>query len=157
MRPTAAVTPSYGDPPRSGARRIPVRRLLVLHDAECGLCRHVTAWLSRQPQLVPLEPVPAGSARARGLLPDLDHAATLEEITVVGDSGQVYRGPAAWIAVLWALADHRATAHRLCTPLGAGLARGMVLAAATWRGSRTGRGGRDARPGCGDDGCGTTD
>ncbi|MFK0114743.1 thiol-disulfide oxidoreductase DCC family protein [Streptomyces sp. NPDC090994] len=117
---------------------VPVRRLTVLYDAECALCAFVRDWLTRQPHLVELEPVPAGSAEARRRFPGLDHAATLDEITVVGDGGQVYRGAAAWIVVLWALREHRPLAHRLSTPSGAKLAKGAVLAAAKWRGTRWG-------------------
>ncbi|CAL9347531.1 hypothetical protein SUDANB106_00403 [Streptomyces sp. enrichment culture] len=115
------------------AVRVPVRRLTVLYDADCPLCRHIRDWLARQRQLVPLDPVPAGSPEARRRLPGLDHGRTLEEITVVGDGGQVYRGPAAWIVCLWALAEYRPTAHRLSTPAGAPLARAAVLAAAKYR------------------------
>jgi predicted DCC family thiol-disulfide oxidoreductase YuxK len=122
-----------------GAASAPVRGLTVLYDAECALCTHLRGWLARQPQLVPLEPVPAGSAEARGRFPGLDHSATLDEVTVVGDRGQVYRGSRAWIVVLWALREHRPLAHRLATPAGAVLARGAVLAAAKWRGAQ-GRG-----------------
>jgi predicted DCC family thiol-disulfide oxidoreductase YuxK len=110
----------------------------VLYDAECSLCTHLRDWLVRQPQLVPLEFLPAGSGQARRRLPGLDHRATLDEITVVGDAGQVYRGAAAWVVTLWALRGHRPLAHRLSTPAGAKLARGMVLAAATWRGGQWG-------------------
>ncbi|MDO0926110.1 DUF393 domain-containing protein [Streptomyces sp. TG1A-8] len=120
------------------AAGVPVRGLTVLYDAECGLCTHLRDWLVRQPQLVPLELVPAGSAPARARFPGLDHAATLEEVTVVGDAGQVYRGARAWIVVLWALREHRPLAHRLSTPAGTGLARGAVLAAAKWRGAQWG-------------------
>lgn len=84
-------------------------------------------------RLVPLEFVPVGSPGARRLLPDLDHRAAQEEITVVGDGGQVYRGAAAWVVCLWALREHRALAHRLSTPAGLRVARGAVLAAAKWR------------------------
>ncbi|MEV0217927.1 DCC1-like thiol-disulfide oxidoreductase family protein [Streptomyces sp. NPDC050704] len=115
------------------AARVPVRGLTVLYDAECSLCAFLRDWLVRQRQLVPLELVPADSEAARHRFPGLDHAATLDEITVVGDSGQVYRGAAAWIVTLWALAEHRPMAHRLSTPAGARLARGAVLAAAKWR------------------------
>ncbi|MFI8322434.1 thiol-disulfide oxidoreductase DCC family protein [Streptomyces sp. NPDC085529] len=111
----------------------PVGRLTVLYDADCPLCVHLRHWLMRRRQLVPLDLVPAGSQRARQLFPDLDHAATLREITVVGDRGQVYRASAAWIVCLWALAGHRATAHRLATPAGQPFARAAVLAAAKWR------------------------
>ncbi|MGY1455206.1 thiol-disulfide oxidoreductase DCC family protein [Streptomyces sp. SS8] len=116
-----------------GAAGVPVRRLTVLYDAGCPLCRHVRDWLARQRKLVPLDLVPAGSDEARRRLPELDHGRTLEEITVVGDGGQVYRGPAAWIVCLWALAGYRPAAHRLSTPAGAPLARAAVLAAAKYR------------------------
>ncbi|CAM5497670.1 hypothetical protein STAFG_4877 [Streptomyces afghaniensis 772] len=118
----------------------PVRRLTVLYDAECSLCAFLRDWLLRQPKLVPLELVPAASEEARGRFPGLDHGATLEEITVVGDAGQVYRGPAAWIVTLWALREYRPLAHRLSTPSGARLAKGAVLAAAKWRGAQWNRG-----------------
>ena len=123
------------------AARVPVRRLAVLYDADCELCTFVRDWLNRQPQLVPLELIPAGSTRARARFPGLDHRATLEEITVVGDGGQIYRGSAAWIVTLWALRAHRPLAHRLSTPARAKLVKGAVLAAAGWRGA-PGRGAR---------------
>ena len=121
-----------------GAASVPVRGLTVLYDAECALCTHLRGWLVRQPKLVPLELVPAGSDEARRRFPGLDHAATLEEVTVIGDSGQVYQASRAWIVVLWALREHRPLAHRLSTPAGARLARGAVLAAAKWRGAQWG-------------------
>ncbi|MFC9157095.1 thiol-disulfide oxidoreductase DCC family protein [Streptomyces bauhiniae] len=118
-----------------GVTSAPVRGLTVLYDAECGLCTHLRDWLVKQPQLVPLELVPAGSAEAEARFPGVDPARTLEEVTVIGDSGQVYRGAAAWVVVLWALREHRPLAHRLSTPAGAVLARGAVLAAAKYRGA----------------------
>ncbi|MFI5683622.1 thiol-disulfide oxidoreductase DCC family protein [Streptomyces sp. NPDC051636] len=121
-----------------GAVRVPVRGLTVLYDAGCALCSHLRGWLVRQPQLVPLELVPAGSDEARRRFPGLDHGGTLDEVTVVGDAGQVYRSTAAWVVVLWALREHRPLAHRLSTPAGAALARGAVLAAARWRGAQWG-------------------
>ncbi|MGZ3101021.1 thiol-disulfide oxidoreductase DCC family protein [Streptomyces sp. H72] len=157
--------------PAPGTAGAPVRRLTVLYDAECSLCTHVRDWLLRQPRLVPLELVPAGSDQARRRFPGLDHGTSLEEVTVVGDAGQVYRGAAAWIVVLWALREHRPLAHRLATPAGAKLARGAVLAAAKWRqGGRwggngyrradgwvyePGHGWRYAGPGCDDGTCAT--
>ncbi|MET8942166.1 DCC1-like thiol-disulfide oxidoreductase family protein [Streptomyces sp. NPDC004542] len=118
--------------------RVPVRGLTVLYDADCALCAFVRDWLVRQRQLVPLELVPAGSDEARARFPSLDHGGTLDEITVVGDAGQVYRGATAWVVVLWALREHRPLAHRLSTPAGAALAKGAVLAAARWRGAQWG-------------------
>ncbi|CAL9510307.1 hypothetical protein SUDANB37_03652 [Streptomyces sp. enrichment culture] len=121
--------------------------LTVLYDAGCALCTHLRHWLDRQPQLVPLDLVPAGSAEARRRFPALDHGATLEEITVVGDGGQVYRAEDAWIVCLWALAEHRPRAHWLASPAGRPLARMTVLAAARWRAAST-------QPGCHDGRCG---
>ncbi|MEU1086997.1 thiol-disulfide oxidoreductase DCC family protein [Streptomyces sp. NPDC005576] len=115
------------------APRTAVHRLTVLYDAQCSLCVHVRHWLLGQRQIVPLDLVPATSEEARRRFPALDHAATLEEITVVGDQGQVYRGAAAWIVCLWALADHRPKAHWLTTPAGRPFARASVLAAAKYR------------------------
>ncbi|MEU5423019.1 DUF393 domain-containing protein [Streptomyces sp. NPDC020799] len=119
-----------------GAERAPVRRLTVLYDARCPLCSFLRDWLVRQRQLVPLDLVPVGSPEARNRFPYLDHAAAFEEITVVGDGGQVYRGAAAWVVCLWALAEYRPLSHRFSTPSGMRLARGAVLAAAKYRGAQ---------------------
>ncbi len=119
-----------------GAPRVPVRRLTVLYDARCPLCSFVRDWLVRQRQLVPLDLVPVGSDEARRRFPLLDHAATLEEITVVGDGGQVYRGAGAWVVCLWALAKYRPLSHRLSTPSGMRFARNAALTAAKYRGAR---------------------
>ncbi|MGW4195491.1 thiol-disulfide oxidoreductase DCC family protein [Streptomyces sp. NPDC005004] len=121
-----------------GGHTAPVHGLTVLYDAECALCRHVRDWLARQSKLVPLALVAAGSAEARGRFPGLDTTDLLDEVTVVGDAGQVYRGARAWIVVLWALREHRALAHKLSTPTGMRLARGAVLAAAEYRGRQWG-------------------
>ncbi|MFF3075404.1 thiol-disulfide oxidoreductase DCC family protein [Kitasatospora sp. NPDC057904] len=111
----------------------PVRWLTVLHDPACPLCRSLTAWLRGQRQLVPLEFVAAASAKAHELFPGLDHDASLGEITVVGDTGEVWRGHHAFVACLWALADHRSLARRLATPAGLPLARAAAFAAARIR------------------------
>jgi len=127
-----AVTgaPATGDRDATG---VPVLGLTVLYDPRCSLCAFLKKWLAGQAQLVPLRFVPAGSEEALRRCPRLDHRATLDEITVVGDAGQVYQGAAAWIVTLWALREYRALAHRLSTPTGARLARGATLAAAKWR------------------------
>ncbi len=131
--PGRAPAPGEAPAPAGAPWPGPVRRLTVLYDAQCPLCVHLRGWLQRQRQLVPLDLVPAGSAEARRRFPELDHAATLREITVVGDLGQVYRETAAWIVCLWALAKYRARAHWLTTPAGRPFARGTVLAAARYR------------------------
>jgi predicted DCC family thiol-disulfide oxidoreductase YuxK len=127
-----------------------VRGLTVLYDPRCRLCRAVRDWLGRQRQLVPLAFVPAGSAAARRRYPGLDHEATLAEITVIGDGGQIFSGDGAWIACLWALAKHRGLAYRLATPTGRPLARAAVLVAAKLRASLADAG---ADAGCADGAC----
>ncbi|WP_353944328.1 DCC1-like thiol-disulfide oxidoreductase family protein [Streptomyces sp. HUAS MG91] len=122
-----------GEADRGARGDVPVRRLTVLYDAECHLCTFVRNWLVKQRQLVPLDLVPAGHARARQLFPDLDHAATLGDITVIGDGGQLYRGPAAWVVCMWALRAYRPTAHRMATPAGMKVAKQVVLAASRYR------------------------
>ena len=137
--------------------------LTVLYDAGCPLCRAARRWLAGRPQLVPLMFVPAGSVDARRLFPGLDHGATLREITVIADTGDVYTGDGAWLACLWALAEHRALADRLARPALRPLARRVVAAAATVRdmsqergnhGPEPGYGGHDDRADCADDRCG---
>ncbi|UYQ63970.1 thiol-disulfide oxidoreductase DCC family protein [Streptomyces peucetius] len=127
---------------------IAIRSLTVLYDAGCSLCVHLRGWLLRQPQLVPLRLVPAGSAEARRRYPELDHARTMREITVIGDRGQIYSGQAAWIVCLWALAEHRPKAHWLATEAGAPFVRVTMLAAARYReaigAGRAGAGGAGA-------------
>jgi len=127
---TVAGSPATRD---RGAARVPVLGLTVLHDAQCSLCTFLREWLGKQAQLVPLRFVAAGSDEARRRFPELDHRATLGEITVVGDGGQVYTGAVAWVVTLWALREYRPLAHRLSTPAGARLAKGATLAAAKWR------------------------
>lgn len=117
-----------------------MRSLTVLYDPACRLCAFAAGWLRRQRQLVPLDLVPAGSRQARTRFPDLDHAATRREVTVIGDAGQVFTGDAAWVVCLWALADRRKLAHDLSTGPGRRMARAAVLAAAKYRESTADRG-----------------
>ena len=108
-------------------------RLTVLHDAGCPLCVRFGDWLVRQPQLVPISLVAAGSAEAGRLLPGLDHDRTLEELTVVADDGRVWTREHAWVVALWATASHRHTAERLARPALLPVARAVAQAAAGLR------------------------
>ena len=117
-----------------------MRELTVLYDAQCGLCRRFRAWLAAQRPapdgqggVVRLRFVAAGSTEARALYPELDHEATLREVTVVADDGSVYVGDRAWIVCLWTTWEHRHTAVRLASPAMRPVARAMVQAAAGLR------------------------
>ena len=103
-----------------------VERVTVLYDERCNLCRAARAWLERQPQLVPLEFLPAASDLARRRYPFLDPALTLEDLTVVGDGGEVWVGAKAWVVCLWALEGKRGLAQRLSTPALMPRARAVV-------------------------------
>jgi len=119
------------DPAGHGAGR--VGSFTVLFDEGCPICRTARRWLSRQAQLVPLTFLPAGSASARSRFPELDHEATLRDLTVIADDGAFYVGDSAWLACLWALADYRATANRLSSPRLLPAARRIIAAASAVR------------------------
>ena len=104
-----------------------MRTLTVLYDARCNLCRGIRSWLEAQPAYVALEFVPAGSREARRRFPELDHAVTTEELTVISDEGAVYVEANAWVMCLWALRDYRAWSLRLSTPDMLPLARRVVV------------------------------
>ena len=104
----------------------PLQRVTVLYDSRCNLCRTARAWLERQPQLVPLEFLAAGSAEAARRYPYLDPAMTLEDLTVVGDAGEVWVGAKAWVVCLWALEGKRGLAQRLSAPALMPRARAVV-------------------------------
>ncbi|GAB3153392.1 DCC1-like thiol-disulfide oxidoreductase family protein [Micromonospora sonneratiae] len=151
------MTFSDADPSAHGAAGI--GSLTVLYDRHCPLCRTARRWLESRAQLVPLVFVPAGSTQARQQFPGLDHDATLRDITVVADTGEIYVGDGAWLACLWALADYRATADRLASPHLLPAARRMIAAASAvrQRSRDPGYGDSDDRAECADDRCGPAD
>jgi predicted DCC family thiol-disulfide oxidoreductase YuxK len=115
------------------ATHAPVRQVTVLYDARCVLCRTARAWLERQVQVVPLEFVAAGSEQARQRFPFLDPHLTLEDLTVVGDGGEVWVGAKAWVVCLWALEGRQAVAARLSSPALMPRARALVAFVSRYR------------------------
>ena len=99
-----------------------MRRLFVLYDSDCRLCRQLADWLREQPKLIPLFPIPAQSSAATGLLPSAP-LGPLQELTVIGDDGAVWLGNHAWIMCLYALRYYRPWAKKLAHPLLEPLAR----------------------------------
>ena len=90
--------------------------LTVLYDSNCGLCHRAQEWLAKQRKLVELIFVPCKSEEARARFPQLDHDLTGKDLTVIGDQGEVYIGPKAWLMVLWALCQYREWSYRLSSP-----------------------------------------
>jgi predicted DCC family thiol-disulfide oxidoreductase YuxK len=100
-----------------GSRR-QMDRLYVLYDSRCGFCSWAKRWLLRQPTLIDLEFIPAGSPLAARLFPGLGrHGNPPEELVVVSDQGGVYRDSSAWIMCLFALEEYREWANRLAHPV----------------------------------------
>ena len=95
--------------------------LTVFYDARCGLCCAVRDWIGRQRQLVRVECRPAEGE--------------IDELAVVADTGEMWTGDAAWLMVLWALADYRGWACRLASPLLLPAARTLFAQLSKYRGS----------------------
>ena len=102
-----------------------MKRLTVLYDARCGFCVTCRQWLARQPKYVGMEFVPCRSAESARRFPGLEQAGEAEELQVVSDEGEVWRGAKAWIVALWALEDYREWSLRLAAPGLMPLARGL--------------------------------
>ena len=89
-----------------------MERLYILYDAQCGLCSFAKRWLMRQPTLIDLRFIPAGSALVDRLFPGLNQPGEApEELVVVSDQGAVYRNGSAWIMCLFALEAYREWAN----------------------------------------------
>ncbi len=87
--------------------------LTVLYDGACSVCRACRHSMESQSQLVPVDFVAARSEEARRRFPELDHARTADEITVVSDDGSVFRGDDAFIVCLWAMRNTRHLAEEV--------------------------------------------
>jgi predicted DCC family thiol-disulfide oxidoreductase YuxK len=98
-----------------------MRQLTVLYDSGCPFCLRCKAWLSAQRTLVPIELIPRSSREAARRFPGC--ASEGDELVVVSDEGDVYRGPNAFLMCLWALEDYRAWSLRLAAPTMRPLAR----------------------------------
>ena len=66
--------------------------MTIRYDPGSVECLRAVMWLKRQPALVRLD-FPRGDAA--------------DDLSVVGDAGEVWRGPKAWIMCLYALEAHR--------------------------------------------------
>jgi predicted DCC family thiol-disulfide oxidoreductase YuxK len=93
-----------------------MRRLTILYDPGCGLCRRAHGWLAEQPKLIELTFVPIRSGEARHRFPQLNHELTSKDLTAISDEGAVYIGAKAWLMVLWALQRYREWSYRLSSP-----------------------------------------
>ena len=93
------------------ARPSSPKSLTVLYDPDCALCRRCREWMSRQPAFVELRFAPATGSDARARYGDIPWLG--DELVVLGDGGEVWAGPAAFLTCLWALEEWREWSYRL--------------------------------------------
>ena len=127
-----------------------IRRLTVVYDDECELCRRCRHWLSMQETHLPVEFLAAGDPAARERYEQL--AWYRVELMVVADDGTAWVGPAAFVMCLWATRRYRRTAYRLRSPGLAPLAESFFHGMSSNRSVLSGML-REHR--CTDDTCGT--
>lgn len=100
-----------------------MKTLYILYDQQCALCLRCRNWLGQQEAFVNLHFIPMQSPEATLRFPGIEKMGLGEELLVVSDGGEVYRGGEAWIMCLWALVEYREWSLRLATPLLMPLAR----------------------------------
>ena len=93
-----------------------MKRLYLLFDWECALCRNCCRWLGRQPAFIELHFIPLQSPEIGRRFPGVEKLNLRERLAVVSDEGAVYQGQYAWIMCLYALRDYRAWSQRLAHP-----------------------------------------
>ncbi|MFL6515970.1 MAG: thiol-disulfide oxidoreductase DCC family protein [Chthoniobacterales bacterium] len=94
-----------------------MKSLYVLFDVECAVCRRCRDWLSAQPAFVRLIFIPLQSPEIDRMFPGVKSLRPQQQLIVIGDNGDVYRGASAWLICLWALRRYRSTALRLANPV----------------------------------------
>ncbi len=100
-----------------------MKRLYVIYDATCEMCRRCRIWLGQQPAFVPLIFVPLQSSELICRFPGIERLGPDRELVVINESGEVWQGGAAWVMCLWALCEYREWSQRLAHPLLLPLAR----------------------------------
>lgn len=94
-----------------------MKRLSVLYDNDCAMCRRCRDWLAHQATFVDLEFVSLQSPDLNRRFPGIDPFDPREKLIVVSDDGSLYLGATAWVMCLWALQKYRGYAVRLSDPL----------------------------------------
>ena len=90
------------------------RALTVLFDPGCALCRGCRDWMLGQRAYVSLTFLACTGDVARARYGDIPWLG--DELVVVGDGGEVWAGPAAFLMCLWALVEWREWSMRLASP-----------------------------------------
>jgi predicted DCC family thiol-disulfide oxidoreductase YuxK len=109
---------------RLGRSRCP-QSLTVVFDPNCAICRRCRDWMLRQDTYVALNFLPCTAEEAQTRFGDLPWLG--DELVVIGDAGEVWVGPAAFLTCLWALSEYREWSYRLAGPAFAPLAERFFL------------------------------
>lgn len=99
--------------------------LTVLYDPTCALCQRCRVWMLGQESYVRLVFLPCTETEARSRFGDIPWLG--DELVVVGDRGEVWVGPAAFLVCLWALRRWREWSYRLAAPAFAPLAERFFM------------------------------
>lgn len=94
----------------------PPTRFMVIYDGSCAFCERCRDWLAAEPTYVPLVFVRRDSHVAQQWLNQIFDDSDPAEMNVVDSEGRFYRGPAAWIACLWATRRYREWSYALARP-----------------------------------------
>lgn len=92
----------------------PPKRLTVVYDDECELCRRCRHWLATQPLLVDVSFLSASDPRAIERYGDLPWFRT--ELVVLTDQGFAWIGGEAFVMALWATRRWRTLSYRISGP-----------------------------------------
>jgi predicted DCC family thiol-disulfide oxidoreductase YuxK len=93
-----------------------MKSLTVLYDNDCGLCCRAVRRLIPEPAYLPLRFAPGRAPQVRERFASAFAAAGDDQLIVLADTGELYKGPSAWIMVLYALRRYRPLAMRLASP-----------------------------------------
>ncbi len=94
-----------------------MKRLYILYDGQCAICRNCCAWLQQQPAFVELKFISLQADDLALRFPGIEAFDPAERLIVIADDGALYRGASAWVMCLWALKNFRVCACRLSDPL----------------------------------------
>lgn len=108
-----------------------MRRLYILYDSRCILCRRIRDWIRGERAYCEIVLLPSSGVEARRRFPTL----VPEELHVIADDGRMWQGNHAWVVVLFALRRYRGWARRLAHPLLLPLARQAFAAVSEHRSS----------------------
>ncbi len=100
-----------------------MKKLYILYDAECAVCRRCLGWLERQPAFVALAFIALQSPEIGSRFPGIGNLHPEKELIVISDAGDVWQGASAWVMCLWALREYREWSQRLAHPALLPLAR----------------------------------